>query len=90
VGGNADLVEVRKKIFRNAVVQNTLAVDDLVFLLVEGGCVVLEELNKSPRLRTFVKDLGLAFVNTAATVHNNKSLGWRQMSGVRYGVEAVP
>ena len=53
----------------NPVVQHTLAVDDLVLLGVEGGSIILEELDQRAWLRTFVKDLGLAFVDTAATVH---------------------
>ena len=46
-----------------------LAVDDLVLLGVEGRGIIFEELDQSARLRTFVKDLGLALVDTAATVH---------------------
>ncbi|MNZ97220.1 hypothetical protein D3C78_1164460 [compost metagenome] len=75
VGGNADLVQMREDIFADTVVQHTLAVDDFMLLLVEGGRIVLEELDKRAWLRTFVEDLGLAFVNTAATVHNCRSLG---------------
>ncbi len=42
---------------------STPAVDDVMFLLVEGGGVVLEELDQRARFRTFVKDLGLALVD---------------------------
>jgi hypothetical protein len=51
----------------DAVVQHALAVDDLVLLRIEGGRIVLEMLDQSAGLRTLVEDLGLAFVDTAAT-----------------------
>ena len=75
VGGNADLVQMREDVFADTVVQHALAVNDFMLLLVEGGRIVLEELDKRAWLRTFVEDLGLAFVNTAATVHDCRSLG---------------
>jgi hypothetical protein len=56
--------------FRNAIVQNTLAIEHGVFLGVEGGGVILEMLDKGARLWTLIKDLRLAFVNATAAVHH--------------------
>src|SRR5262249_16232106 len=53
----------------DAVVEHALAVDDLVFLLVERRGIVLEELDQRTRLRALVKDLGLAFVYASARLH---------------------
>ncbi len=69
VRGNADLIQMAENVFADTIVQNALAIDDFVFLLVEGGGIILEKLDQRARLRPFVKDLGLALVNTAATVH---------------------
>ena len=43
--------------------------DHLVLLGVEGGGVVLEMLDERTRLGAFIEDLGLAFIDAAATVH---------------------
>jgi hypothetical protein len=53
----------------NAVVEDTLAVDHRVFLLVEGGGVVLEELDEGAGLGPFEKDLGLAFIDAPTAIH---------------------
>lgn len=66
---DADLVQVREDVFGNTVVQHALAVDDVMLFLVEGGRVVLEELDERARLRALIEDLGLALVDTAATIH---------------------
>ena len=63
-----------KMIFGNAVVEDALAVDDLVLLGVEGGGVVLEMLDEGARLRALVQDLGLAFVNATAAVHGHQPM----------------
>jgi hypothetical protein len=47
---DADLVEMLEDVLGDAVVEHALAVDDLVLLLVEGGGVVLEELDERARL----------------------------------------
>ena len=69
---HADRIQVLKHIFGNAIVEDALAVDDLVFLGVEGGRVVLEMLDEGSRLGALVQHFGLAFVYAAAAVH------WRQ------------
>jgi hypothetical protein len=69
MGRHPDVVKVLKQILRNAVVEDALALDHLVFLGVERGRVVLEVLDQSSGLRSFVEDLGLAFVNTTPTAH---------------------
>ena len=53
----------------NAVVQYALAVDDLVLLRVEGGCVVLEVLDEGAGLGSFVQNLGLPLINATAAIH---------------------
>jgi 2-oxoisovalerate dehydrogenase E1 component len=70
VGRDADVVEAREDIFADAVVDHALAVDRALLLGVEGGGVVLEILDQRARFRPFVEDLGLAFVDLAATGHN--------------------
>jgi hypothetical protein len=53
----------------NPVVEDALAVDHRVLLLVEGGGVVLEKLDKGAGLGTFEKDLGLAFIDAPTAIH---------------------
>ena len=77
VGRNADAVQMGEDVLGNAVVEHALAVDDLVLLLVEGGGVVLEELDQRARLGSLIEDLGLAFINAAAIFHLNFSLDLR-------------
>ena len=67
---DAHPVQMREDVLRNAIVEHALAVDDIMLLLVEGSGIVLEELDERTWLRAFVKDLGLALVNPAATVHD--------------------
>src|SRR5260370_16413291 len=69
MGRNADLIEVLEDVFGDAVVQDALAFDDFVLLRVEGGRVVLEVLDQGSRLRSFIKDLGLAFIDAATAAH---------------------
>src|SRR6185503_16963279 len=69
VGRHPDVVEVLKQVLRNPVVEDALALDHLVFLGIESGRVVLEVLDQGSRLRSFIKNLGLAFINTASTAH---------------------
>src|SRR5262249_42921182 len=64
-----DVVEVLKQVLRNPVVEDALALDHLVLLGIERGGVVLEVLDQGSRLRSLVKDLGLAFIDTASTAH---------------------
>ena len=66
---HADVVEVLEDVFGDAVVEDALAFDHLVLLGVEGGRVVLEVLDQRSRLRPFVEDLGLAFVDAATAAH---------------------
>src|SRR4051812_48310671 len=63
-------VEMRENVLRDAVVEDALAVNDLVLLLVEGSRVVLEELNQRAGLRTLVENLALAFINAPTGLHS--------------------
>ena len=67
--GHADLAELLEQILGDAVVEDALALDLVVLLVVEGGGVVLEMLNERAGLRPLVQDLGLAFVDAPAAVH---------------------
>ena len=69
MGGNPDIVEVLEYVFGDPVVEHAFAFDHLVLFGVEGGRVVLEVLNQRARLRAFVKDLRLAFIDAAAATH---------------------
>src|ERR1700712_2588737 len=69
MGRHPDVVEVLKQVLRNPVVEDALALDNLVFLGIERGRIVLEVLDQGTRLRAFVQDLGLAFINAASTAH---------------------
>ena len=66
---HADLSELLEQIFGDAVVEDAFALDLVVLLVVEGGGVILEMLDERPRLRAFIEDLGLAFVNAPPAVH---------------------
>jgi hypothetical protein len=69
VGWHPDIVEVLEQVLRNPVIEDALALDHLVFLGIERGRIVLEVLDQGTRLRSFVKHLGLAFINAASTAH---------------------
>jgi hypothetical protein len=66
---DAQRIELGEDEFGDAVVQNALAVDDVVLGAVAGGGVVLEILNQSARLGSLVEVLRLALVNLPPTVH---------------------
>ena len=66
VGWNTDRGEPLHQIFGDAVVEDALAGDDALFLVVEGGGVVLEVLNECTGLRAFEQHFGLAFIHLAA------------------------
>jgi hypothetical protein len=70
---NAHPVEVIEDVLRDAVVEHALAVDHRMLLLVEGGGVILEELDQRSGLRALIQYLGLAFVDAAASVHQSVS-----------------
>ena len=69
VGRDADRAEEGEDMLRDAVVEHALARDGAALLGVEGGGVVLEILDERARLRAFVEDLGVAFVDLAAAGH---------------------
>jgi hypothetical protein len=69
MGGHADRRERGEDMLADAVVENALSADRAARLGVEGGRVILELLDERSGFRTFVKDLGLAFVNLAAANH---------------------
>ena len=67
--GHADVAELLEEKLGDAVVEDAFAFDAIVLLVVEGGSVVLEMLDERSGLRTFVQDLGFAFVHAPAAVH---------------------
>src|SRR5260370_2949664 len=69
MGGLSDVVEMLKQVLRNPVVEDAIALDHLMFLGIERGRIVLEVLDQGSRLRSFIKNLGLAFINAASTAH---------------------
>jgi hypothetical protein len=66
---HANVVQMLENVFRDAVIEDAFALNDLVLFRIEGGCVVLEVLDQRSGLRAFIKDLGLAFVNATAAAH---------------------
>src|ERR1700686_1138532 len=58
-----------KQVLRNPVVEDALALDHLVFLIIERGRIVLEVLDQGSRFRALIKHLGFAFINAAPTAH---------------------
>jgi hypothetical protein len=71
VGRHPDVVEVLEQVFRDPVVEDALALDHLVLLRVERGRIVFEVLNQRARLRSFVQNLGFAFIDAASTAHRD-------------------
>src|SRR4051812_16388008 len=69
MGRHPDIVEVLKQVLRNPVIEDTLALDHLMFLCIERGRIVLKVLDQGSRLRAFIQYLGLAFINAASTAH---------------------
>src|SRR5207244_10004673 len=69
MGGHSDVVDMLKQVLRNPVVEDALALDHLMFLGIERGRIVLEVLDQGSRLRSFIENLGLAFINAASTAH---------------------
>src|SRR5262245_61574761 len=74
VSRHPDVVEMLKDVFGDAIVEDALALDDLVLFRIEGGRVVLEVLDQRSRLRSFVEDLRLAFIDAATAAH--RSVPW--------------
>ena len=69
MGRHANFAQLGHQIFRDAVVQNALARDGAAFLVIAGGGVILEILDKRPGFGAFEQNLGLAFVDPPATEH---------------------
>jgi hypothetical protein len=67
----ADLVQVLEDVFGDAVVEDALALDDVMLLRVERGRIVLEMLDQRTRLGSFVEDLRLAFIDAATAAHGS-------------------
>ena len=59
------------QIFADAVVEDALALDRVLFGAVAGGGVILEILDDGARLGAFVEDFGFAFVDDAAALHGS-------------------
>src|SRR3546814_17094079 len=66
VGRNPDLAEQGEDMLGNPVVEHALARNRALLLGVEGGGVILDILDDSARIRAFVTDLYIAFVDSAA------------------------
>jgi hypothetical protein len=66
---HADLSKLHEQIFGDAVIEDALALDLVVLLVVEGGGVVLEMLDERARLRALIEDLGFAFIDAPTAVH---------------------
>src|SRR5262245_18771620 len=70
---HADLPELHHQIFRDAIVEDALALEHGLLLRIERGRVVLEVLDESARLGSLIEDLRLALVNELAAFHGSKS-----------------
>jgi len=66
--GHPDIPELLKQELGDAVVEDAFALDLVPLLIVEGGRIILEMLDERARLRAFIEDLGLAFIDAAATI----------------------
>src|SRR6056297_791764 len=67
--GDADIRQSEHEIFRQQVVQHTLALYHGPFFGVEGGRVILEILDDGSRLGTLIERFGLAFVDFLSPRH---------------------
>ena len=74
MGRHPNIVEMLEYVLRDTIIEDPLALDNLVLFRIEGGRVVLEMLDQRSGLGSFVKDLGLAFVNATAAAH--RSVPW--------------
>src|SRR5690606_2466499 len=70
MAGNTDIAEQGKNMLAHAVVDYPFAADRALFLGIESGCVIFEILDESAGLWSFVKNLGLAFIDLATTGHS--------------------
>src|SRR5260370_2679342 len=68
---HADIVEILEQELADAIVENALAVDHLMFLGVESGGVVLEVLDECARLGSLEKDFRLSLIDAATAVHRD-------------------
>ena len=71
MGRDADRVEMVEDELGDPVVQDPLAIDNLMLLGVEGSCIILEVLDERTRFRALIEDLALALVNAPAAVHRH-------------------
>ena len=69
MGGDAERIELGEDVLGNPVIEDALAIDDLVLGAVTGGGVVLEVLDQRAGLGALIEHFGLAFVDLATTVH---------------------
>jgi hypothetical protein len=69
--GHADLAEPGEDVLGDAIVEHALAFDQRVLLVVEGRGVILEVLDESAGLWSFVEHLGLALVYATPLVHSS-------------------
>ena len=67
--GHADVVQPLEDVFRDPVVENAFAFDDLMLLRVERGRVILKILDEGARLRALIEDLGFTLINASAAIH---------------------
>jgi len=59
MGRHPDVVEVLKQVLRNPVIEDALALDNLVFLGIERGRIVLEVLDQGSRSGPSYRTLAL-------------------------------
>src|SRR6056297_483858 len=72
---DTDIGQAKHEIFRQQVVQHTLALDHIPLFGIEGGRVILEVLDKRSRLGALVQCFRLAFVNFLAPRHADSVSG---------------
>jgi hypothetical protein len=73
MGWHADVRQPQHQEFRNPVVEHALAGNGALFLVIEGGRVVLEVLHERARLGPLEHDFRLALVYPSASGHVNRN-----------------
>src|SRR5207244_2349 len=85
MGRDPDIVEMLEDVFRDPIVEDALAFDDLVLLRIEGGRVVLEVLDQRSRLGPFGEALRLAVVVAlAVAARYARPHIWQIVNGYRH------
>src|SRR5205809_944736 len=66
---HADLTQLCHQIFGNTVIEDALAGNGAFFLIVKGGGIIFEILDKRPGFWSFEQNFGFAFIEAAAAIH---------------------